>query len=224
MREKSGSRHYQTARYGTTKIVAYVIIFSMGQMEQTVVLIKPDGVKRGLVGELIARFEKVGLKIVAMKMIWVDENVASKHYPVTRAEWIEKIGTRALETYKEYGRDPHEDLDDLTPMEMGKKMAKWLVEFLTSGPVVAMLLESDNAVLTVRKMVGHTFGDKALPGTIRGDYSHARGYSSFATKRAGHNLIHASGNLEEAKFERQLWFKEKEIYSYKRVDEDMLLA
>ena len=193
-------------------------------MERTVVLLKPDAVKRGLVGELVTRFEKVGLKIVAMKMVQINEAHASKHYPVTRTEWIENIGKRALETYKEYGRDPSEDLDDLTPMEMGKKMAHWLVDFLTSGPVVAMLLESENAIATVRKMVGHTFGDKALPGTIRGDYSHARGYSSFATKRAGHNLIHASGNKEEAKFEEQLWFKNNEIFEYKRVDEEMLLA
>lgn len=188
------------------------------------VLIKPDGVKRGLVGEIISRFEKVGLKIVAMKMVWVDKATAEKHYPVTRAEWIENIGKRALETYEEYGRDPNEDLDDLTPTEMGKKMAKWLVDFLTSGPVVAILLESDNAIATVRKIVGHTFGDKAVPGTIRGDYSQAKGYSGFAVKRAGHNLIHASGNAEEAKFEKQLWFREKEIYSYKKLDEDMILA
>jgi nucleoside-diphosphate kinase len=193
-------------------------------MEQSVVLIKPDGVKRGLVGEIITRFEKVGLKIVAMKMIWVDKNVAAKHYPVSRKEWIENIGKRALETYKEYGRDPNEDLDDLTPSQMGKKMAKWLVEFLTSGPVVAMLIESENAIATVRKIVGHTFGDKAVPGTIRGDYSHARGYSSFAVKRAGHNLIHASGNAAEAKFEKKLWFKEKEIYSYQKLDEEMVQA
>lgn len=193
-------------------------------MERTVVLVKPDGVKRGLVGEIISRFEKVGLKIVAMKMVWVDACHAKKHYPADRTEWVESIGKRALQTYEEYGRDPNKDIDDLTPMEMGRKMADWLVDFLTSGPVVAMLLESENAIATVRKMVGHTFGDKAMPGTIRGDFSHARGYSSFALKRAGHNLIHASGNKQEAKFEEQLWFQKKEVYDYKRVDEDMLLA
>lgn len=193
-------------------------------MERTVVLVKPDGVKRGLIGEIISRFEKSGLKIVAMKMVWIDADHASKHYPVTRSEWIESIGKRALQTYEEYGRDPNEDLDDLTPMELGKKMVKWLVDFLTSGPVVAMLIEDENAIAVVRKIVGHTFGDKALPGTIRGDFSHARGYSSFATKRAGHNLVHASGNKEEAKFEQELWFKENEIHKYKRIDEEMFLA
>lgn len=193
-------------------------------MERTVVLVKPDGVKRGIVGQIITRFENVGLKIVAMKMVWVDKAHAAKHYPVSRKEWIKSIGERALQTYEEYGRDPGEDLDNMDPYEIGKKMAHWLVDFLTSGPVVAMLLEGENAISTVRKITGHTFGDKAVPGTIRGDFSKARGYASFASKRAGHNLVHASGNPDEAKFETELWFKENEIYSYKRLDEEMFLG
>ncbi len=193
----------------------------MDFVQQTVALIKPDGVKRGLVGEIISRFEKVGLKIVAMKMIWITPEHAKKHYPVTRKEWIESIGRRALETYQEYGRDPGEDLDSLEPFDIGKKMAGWLVDFLTEGPLVAILLEGGNAINTVRKMTGHTFGDKALPGTIRGDFTKERGYMGFVEKRSGRNLIHASGNTEEAEFERKLWFKEKEIYRYKRVEESL---
>ncbi|OGM27952.1 hypothetical protein A2962_03465 [Candidatus Woesebacteria bacterium RIFCSPLOWO2_01_FULL_39_61] len=192
--------------------------------ERTVVLIKPDGVKRGIVGQIISRFENVGLKIAAMKMIWIDKDFAAKHYPVSRKQWVESIGKRALETYKEYGRDLGEDLDTMEPYEIGKKMCKWLVEFLTSGPVVAILLEGENSINTVRKIVGHTFGDKAVPGTIRGDFTKARGYASFMSKRAGHNLVHASGNSEEAEFEEELWFKKNEIYSYKRLDEEMYLG
>lgn len=183
-------------------------------MGKTVVLIKPDGVKRGLVGEIISRFERVGLKIVAMKLIWIDKELAKKHYPTRRTPWLENIGKRVLETYKEYGRDPGEDLDTMEPIEIGKKMAGWLVDYLAEGPVVAMLLEGDNAIGTVRKITGHTFGDKALPGTIRGDFTAERGYSGFMKKQAGRNLIHASGSVEEANFERKLWFKEKEIYKY----------
>ena len=182
--------------------------------DYTVVLIKPDGIKRGLIGEIISRFERVGLKIVALKMIWVNEEHARKHYPTTRTQWLKHIGKRVLETYKEYGRDPGEDLDTMEPVEIGKKMAHWLVDYLVEGPVVAMLLEGDNSINTVRKIVGHTFGDKAIPGTIRGDYTLERGYSGFIRKEAGRNLIHASGNKEEAEFERKLWFKEKEIYDY----------
>lgn len=190
-------------------------------MQKTVVLVKPDGVKRALVGEIISRFERVGLKIVAMKMVWVDKEHVKKHYPVGRTEWIKSIGERALQTYEEYGRDPGEDLDNMDPMEIGKKMADWLVMFLSEGPVVAVLLEGDNAISTVRKMVGHTFGDKAVPGTIRGDFTSERGYGAYMKKRAGHNLVHASGNSEEAKYEEELWFHKEEIYKYKRVDEDI---
>lgn len=190
-------------------------------MERTVVLVKPDGVKRGLIGEIISRFEKVGLKIVAMKMVWVDAEHVKKHYPVNRKEWVKNIGIRALENYKEYGYDPDEDIQNTNPMEMGKLMVKWLVEFLSSGPVVAMILEGQSAVKLVRKMVGHTFPEKANPGTIRGDFSGEWGLT-FKSKRAGHNLIHASGSIEEAKFEEELWFHKNEIYKYKRVDENLI--
>ena len=189
--------------------------------QQTLVLIKPDGVKRGLIGEIMARFEKVGLKIVGMKMIKVSREHAGKHYPVSRKDWIKSIGERALDTYKEYGRDPGEDLENLNPMDVGKKMATYLIDFLTEDPIVAMILEGENAITTVRKMTGHTFGDKAVPGTIRGDYTNERGYMGFVYKRAGRNLIHASGNPEEAEFEIKLWFKKAEIYLYKRVEESL---
>jgi nucleoside-diphosphate kinase len=190
-------------------------------MEKTVVLVKPDGVKRGLCGEIISRFEKVGLKIVAMKMVWVDEDFASKHYPVKRKEWVKNIGVRALETYQEYGYDPKEDIANLDPEAMGELMVKWLLDALTAGPVVAILLEGLGAVKTVRKMVGHTFPDKAVPGTIRGDFSSDWGLT-FKSGRAGRNVVHASGNPEEAKFEEELWFHKKEIHAYKRVDEDLI--
>lgn len=182
-------------------------------MERTLVLIKPDGVKRGLIGESITRFEKVGLKIVAMKMIWVDRDFAAKHYPISRQEWLKTIGDRALETYKEYGYDPEEDLTSTDPLEMGKMMAGWLVDALTFGPVVAMLIEGMGAVKTVRKIVGHTFPDKAAPGTIRGDFASDWGLT-FKSGRAARNIVHASGNPEEAQYEEKLWFKPEEIFDY----------
>ncbi len=192
-------------------------------MERTVVLIKPDAVKRGLIGEIVSRFERVGLKIVAMKMVRVSEDHVRKHYPVGRKEWIKSIGERALETYKEYGYDPSEDLDNLDPTAMGELMVKWLVELLTSGPLVAILLEGNYAIKTVRKITGHTFPDKAAPGTIRGDLSSEWGLT-FKAKRAAHNLVHASGNAEEAKFEEKLWFQKKDVHDYKRVDEDLMFG
>jgi len=187
-------------------------------MDQSVVLIKPDGVKRGLIGEIISRFEKIGIKIVAMKMVWIDEDTAFKHYGVND-EWFEKIGEKTKKFYLENGLDKGEDLMKLENKEIGKLVQKWNVDFLTEGPVVAMLLEAPGVVPIVRKMVGPTYPQDALPGTIRGDYSIESPFVSNTNKRSVRNLIHASGNNEEAKIERQLWFKESEIHDYKRVGE-----
>lgn len=191
-------------------------------MERTVVLIKPDGVKRGLIGEIITRFEKVGLKIVAMKMVWVDEELVSKHYPMSRTDWVKKIGEKTLEAYKEYGKDPGETLGTSDPEKIGAQMCKWLVKYLTSGPVLAMVLEGHRAVAIVRKMVGTTAPALSPPGTIRGDLSLDANDLADNLKRPLLNLIHASGNPEEAKFEEELWFHKNEIHSYKRVDEDLI--
>lgn len=193
-------------------------------IEQTLVLIKPDGVKRGLIGEIISRFEKPGLKIVAMRMVWVDKEFTKKHYPVERKEWIESIGERALQDFTEYGIDPKDHLDNLEPAYVGEQMANWLVDLLSSGPVAAMVIEGHSAIKVVRKIVGHTFGEKAQPGTIRGDFQSAPGYLGFVVKSAAKNLVHASGNPEEAKFEINLWFKKNEIHKYKRVDEDLMFG
>ncbi|MCL4398050.1 nucleoside-diphosphate kinase [Patescibacteria group bacterium] len=193
-------------------------------MERTVVLVKPDGVKRGLVGEIVGRFEKVGLKIVAMKMVWVDEELAGKHYPTSRADWVKKVGDRTLGSYKEYGQDANELLGTMDPVEVGKLVCKWLVGFLTGGPVVAMVLEGPHAVEIVRKMVGHTYPLKANPGTIRGDLMIDSPAVSNTKKRAIQNLVHASGSPEEAKFEMELWFHKNEIHDYKRVDEELMFG
>lgn len=193
-------------------------------MERTVVLVKPDGVKRGLVGEIVSRFEKVGLKIVAMKMVWVDEQMVLKHYPTSREDWVKKIGEKTLKAYEEYGKDPKEHLGTLEPFEIGKMVCKWLVDYLTSGPVVAMVLEGNHAITAVRKMCGYTYPDTAIPGTIRGDYSIDSPDLANEQKRSGKNLVHASGNAEEAKFEEELWFHKNEIHDYKRVDEELMFG
>lgn len=191
-------------------------------MEQTVVLVKPDGVKRGLVGEIVSRFEKVGLKIVAMKMVWVDEEMVRRHYPTSREEWVKKVGEKTLEAYKAYGQDPGEKIGTTDPKEIGLKVCDWLVDYLTSGPVVAMVLEGPHAISVVRKMVGHTYPETAAAGTIRGDYSVDSTDIANEKKRSARNLVHASGNAEEAQFEKELWFRQEEIHKYKRVDEDLI--
>ncbi len=190
-------------------------------MEQSVVLIKPDGVKRGLIGEIIRRLERAGLKIVALKMVWVGKDKVGKHYTDKKA-YLTSLGKKTLETYKKYGKDPKEDLGTKNPLEIGKMVRKWNMEFLSSGPVVAILWEGPSCIEVVRKIVGPTFPLFAQPGTIRGDYSFDSALLSNVGKRSTKNLIHASGDPKEAKFERQLWFHEEEIYAYKRSEEEVM--
>jgi len=192
-------------------------------LQQTVVLVKPDGVKRGLVGEIISRFEKAGLKIVALKMVWIDKEMAFKHYGFND-EWYENVGKKLREFYQQQGFDPGEEFNKMTNRQIGEMVQRWNVDYLTEGPVVAMLLEAPGAVEIVRKIVGSTFPRQAPPGTIRGDYSFDSPLLSNLKRRSVHNLIHASGTPEEAKIERELWFKEKEIHSYKRVEELLMLG
>lgn len=180
-------------------------------MERTLVLLKPDAVSRGLVGEIISRFEKSGLKLVAAKMVTPTEDLANKHYPPQRREFIEGMGNKTLETYKEEGIDPKEDLGTIDPHEIGLKIQEWMVGFITSGPVMAMVLEGTNAIAEVRKMTGHTIPVKAEAGTIRGDYSNDTPTIANKEKRPILNLVHASGDQEEAEFEINLWFTADEL-------------
>ncbi len=191
----------------------------MDFVQKTVVLVKPDGVKRGLVGEIFTRFERVGLKMVALKMVWVDAALVGEHYK-DDVDYHRVVGVKTLESYSKYGFDAGETLGTADPLEIGRLVRKWNMDFLSSGPVVAMLLEGENSVEIVRKMTGHTFPQVAEPGTIRGDLGLESAMASNLKKRSTKNLIHASGTVEEAEFERKLWFREKEIYDYKRVGED----
>ncbi|MDD3532055.1 MAG: nucleoside-diphosphate kinase [Candidatus Shapirobacteria bacterium] len=182
-------------------------------MEQSVVLVKPDGVSRGLIGEIVGRFEKAGLKPVAMKMVWIDKDLAFKHYGVDD-DWFENIGQKIRQFYEEHGKDPDEEFGKMTNHQMGEMVQKWNVDYLTEGPVLAMIWEGPaGAVEIIRKIVGSTYPISAPPGTIRGDFGLDSPDITNAEKRSIHNLIHASGTVEEAVRERELWFRENEIYS-----------
>lgn len=183
--------------------------------ERTVVLVKPDGVQRGLVGRVLTRFEEAGLKIIGLKMVWVDRELAMKHYPESRTELLRGIGEKTLATYEKYGRDPEEELGTKDSLELGKMVNKWNIDFVTEGPVVAILLEGLHAIDNVRLVAGNTLPVFATPGTIRGDFSVDSPALANADQRAVRNIIHASGNTEEATYEAQLWFHEDEIYDYK---------
>lgn len=159
----------------------------MHNQEQSLVLLKPDAIERGLIGEILQRFEKVGLKIAGLKMVQANDEQAKKHYT--------------------------EDL----AKRRGDHVRQMMVDMLLSGPVVAVCLEGIEAVELVRKMIGSTEPKSALPGTIRGDYSHVS-YKFADAKGTGiYNLIHASGSVEEGKQEVAVWFDEKELVDHKPI-------
>ena len=190
--------------------------------QQTLIVLKPDAVARGLVGEILHRFERVGLKIIAAKMVKVDRGLANKHYPEDRVEFIKGMGEKTLENYRGLGKSAVEEFGHEDPEKIGKIIRGWLVEMISSGPVFACVLEGPHAVELVRKMCGRTLPFKAIPGTIRADYSYDSAAVANLSKRPIKNLIHASGTLDEAQYEVALWFSESELYSYKRTDEEVM--
>lgn len=189
--------------------------------EKTVLLVKPDGVKRGLVGEVIKRVESRGLKIISLKMIVASEDMARDHYPNTDG-WLRGMGEKTLDNYRQYGKDPIKELGTDNPLEIGKEIAGWNVDFLTSGPIVAMVIQGIHAVDMVRKIVGKTIPAVAEMGTIRGDFSVDSPTLANIGKRAIHNVVHASGDSSEAAHELEHWFKSEEIHEYKRAEEDIM--
>jgi nucleoside-diphosphate kinase len=158
-------------------------------LQRTFVLIKPEGVKRHLVGRILNRFEDAGLKIVALKQIWIDEEFALKHYT--------------------------EDIS----LKHGEKVRDHLKKYLIEGPVVAFVLEGINSIEVVRKMVGGTEPRTAPPGTIRGDFCHVSYSYADKKEIAVKNVIHASGDEKDALREIDLWFKPNEIHTYESVSD-----
>lgn len=191
-------------------------------MEKTLVVLKPDAILRGLSGEILSRFEKAGLKLIGAKMVSVSKELAEKHYPADRHEWIEQIGHKTLANYKKLEADVKKLLGTDDPKEIGKMARIWLLDYITSGPVLAVVFEGPHAVDLVRKIVGHTLPLESAPGTIRGDYSFDSSLLANSAKRAIKNLVHASGSKEEADYEIPLWFNSSDLVKYKRVDEDVI--
>jgi len=189
--------------------------------ERTCVIIKPDGVKLGATGEILHRFEKAGLKIVALKMVQPTPEHMDKHYQES-PEWLEGLGEKTYATFDQFGWNVGEVMGTTDKTEIGKMVKKWLVEYFTEAPVVATVLEGMHAVTTVRKLVGNTIPIKAEPGTIRGDFSTDSNSAANMEKRAVRNVIHASGNIEEANFEIEHWFSPEEIHEYTRASESAM--
>ncbi|MER3406947.1 MAG: nucleoside-diphosphate kinase [Patescibacteria group bacterium] len=180
--------------------------------ERTLVLIKPDGVERGLVGEIISRFERAGLRIVGLGIVRASKKLMDKHYPKTKA-WVENLGNNMLKTAEELKIkiDLKRDYKVNNTYELGLKIREWLINYMCSGPIIKIALEGPHAVQTVRKLVGKTIPSMAEPGTIRGDFSIDSPILANLENRPVKNLIHASGNQQEAEYELKLWFKKDEL-------------
>ena len=185
--------------------------------ERSLVLLKPDAVQRGLIGEIIARFERKGLKITAMKMVWPSKEMAAKHYdqPETAAR---ALGEKTIMAYLDKGEKPWTD----DPLKIAKDIQKKLIKLMTTGPVVVMVIEGAHAIAHVRKIRGGTNPLTADVGTITGDFTIDSYFIADLGGRAIRNLAHASGTVEEAENEIKLWFKEDEISDYDLAIEKIL--
>lgn len=191
--------------------------------ERTLVFLKPDGVQRGLVGEVIGRFERAGFKLVGMKMLWPDRALLDRHYPKDET-FLKTIGGKTKEAFASYGMDVKKETGTDDPQEIGRQVRGWLIEYVGSGPVVAFVLEGIHAISVVRKLVGDTLPYRAGPGTIRGDFSIDSPTVANLMKRPVRNLIHASGSIEEAALEIPLWFRKEELHDYTRADERVMFG
>ena len=184
--------------------------------EQCFVAIKPDGVQRSLIGEVIQRFERTGLKLVALKLAVPTEDICWKHYNKDDA-WYEKKGQNTIK-----GREAAGMPVEKPAIEYGKDIIRALVKFMTSGPVVAMIWEGNQAVSIVKKLVGGTEPTTSDVGTIRGDLTLDSYDLATIDGRAVRNLIHCSDAPEEAQREIGLWFDKKDIIKYRLVAEQIL--
>jgi nucleoside-diphosphate kinase len=187
--------------------------------EKTFVLIKPDGVRKGLIGEVIKRFEQRDLKIVALEMFEPTLQMIDDHYPKDLA-WIERLGHKTLTTYEKYAIDAKKELGSDDPKILGGMVRKWLLDYMTSAPLVRMIVQGVHAVDVVRKIAGPTLPYAADMGTIRGDFSIDSPAIANSEKRAVANILHCSETPQEAEHEIKHWFGKAAIHKYKRYGVD----
>ncbi len=184
--------------------------------ERTFVIIKPDGVQRGLIGEITKRFERVGLKITAQKMIMATEEQCWEHYKKDDV-WFTEKGERTINDRKKAGLEITKEA-----IEYGKEIIEVVVKYMVAGPIIVMVIEGNSATSLVTKLVGGTEPTTSDIGTIRGDYALDSYQIAGLDERAVRNLVHCSEDTTDAEREIKIWFKEEEIISYRLVTEQML--
>jgi nucleoside-diphosphate kinase len=184
--------------------------------ERTLVILKPDAIQRSLIGEVIRRIERTGLKLIAVKLVVAKEEQCWEHYRKDD-EWYLKKGQRVIEDRKTHGLPIGEEAT-----EYGKDIIRTIVEYMTSGPVLGLVVEGLGAVAITTKLVGSTEPSTSDVGTIRGDFTIDTYSLSAIDNRAVRNLIHCSDSPEEAEREIAIWFKPEELISYRLVQEQIL--
>ncbi len=179
--------------------------------ERTLVLVKPDGVQRHLVGDIVHRFERAGLKIVGLKLLWATPEIIAQHYR-SDPQYLRSIGEKTIEGMRRQGLTVRE-----SPLAIGQRVRSYLENHLSVSPVVAMVLQGTNAIRNVRQLVGATDPILADVGSIRGDFTIDTILQADLEQRSVRNLIHASGDQEEAEREIRIWFQPGELYEYRTV-------
>lgn len=187
--------------------------------ERTLVIIKPDAIQRALIGEVIRRYERIGLKLVGLKMVVPTTDQVEQHYTLDPA-WRRVTGEKTIKSYRDRGLTPPSE----DPLEITAKILKNLKKYMTAGPVICMVWQGAHAVELVRKITGGTEPRTSPVGTIRGDFVIDSYVMSDTDDRAVRNLIHASGSVDEANMEIPHWFKKDELIDYKVRHEDVLYA
>lgn len=185
--------------------------------ERTLVLIKPDGIQRSLIGEIISRYERMGLKLVALKLTLPTKEHVEKHYTL-EPEWRRVTGEKTIKGYRDKGLTPPSE----DPLEITAAILENLKKYMTASPVIAMVWQGAHAVELVRKITGGTEPLKSDVGTIRGDFVLDSYQMSDSDGRSVRNLIHASGSVSEAEKEIKHWFSGDELINYRLVQEQIL--
>lgn len=187
------------------------------KQERTLIIIKPDGIQRSLVGEIIKRYERIGLKLMGLKMMVPSGEMIEKHYTLD-PEWVRITGEKTIKSYRDKGMKPPTE----NPLKVTKLLLERLKKYMSSGPVIAMVWQGAHAVSIVRKITGGTEPLTSDVGTIRGDFVLDSYEMSDSAERCIRNLIHSSGSVKEAENEIEHWFKDEELINYRLIQEQVL--
>lgn len=191
-------------------------------IEKTLIIIKPDAVKRGLVGKVIETFENVGLKLMAAKMLKPSADVIKNHYPGT-SEWIKEMGEKTLTSFKQSGDDVIKTFKTEDPNKLGQFIYDRLIKYWMEGPIVVMVWAGPNAATVARKLRGHTIPALAVPGTLLAGFSFDSSPLSASLDRVVKTFIHASGSVDEAEREIKYWFGDIKFKEYEREVDQLYL-